>query len=331
MRIASFNLENLTDARQAEIPLAARLEALRPQLQRLRADILCLQEVDAPRSANDARELSALAQLVEGTPYQDFHLANTTVAGSEHPADRHNLVILSRWPFGTIAQYANTLVQAPQFTSATSIPPASEPDALAWDRPILHATINLKPDASTPVKSLHIINLHLKAPLPSPVPGQKIGPFAWRSVPGWAEGYFRAAIRRSGQALEARILIDRIFDQDEHALIVLTGDFNAGEHEPPLRIVTGSPEDTGNGRLAPRSLALLEHSVPDSQRFTIIHRGRKQMLDHMLVSRTLLGYYRKIEIHNEMLGDELVAYTLIDSAPDSYHAPVVAEFDFPDG
>ena len=330
MRIASFNLENLTDARQAEIPLAARLESLRPQLQRVRADILCLQEVDASRSANNIRELSALAKLVEATAYQDFHIAHTTVPGSDHPADRHNLVILSKWPFGTVAQYANTLVQAPQITSATAIPPAPEPEILTWDRPLLHATVELKSDASAPARSLHIINLHLKAPLPSPVPGQKIGPFAWRSVPGWAEGYFRAAVKRSGQALEARILIDRIFDQDQHALIVLTGDFNAGEHEPPLRIVTGNPEDTGNGALASRCLALLEHSVPESQRFTIVHRGRKQMLDHMLVSRTLLGYYRKIEIHNEMLGDELVAYTLIDSAPDSYHAPVVAEFDFPD-
>jgi hypothetical protein len=28
-----------------------------------------------------------------------------------------------------------------------------------------------------------------------------------------------------------------------------------------------------------------------------------------------------------MLGDELVAYTLVEAAPDSYHAPVVATFE----
>jgi hypothetical protein len=32
-------------------------------------------------------------------------------------------------------------------------------------------------------------------------------------------------------------------------------------------------------------------------------------------------------VHNEALGDELVAYTQIDAAPDSYHAPIVAQFE----
>ena len=41
MRIASFNIENLTDRPGADVPLAARLDILRPQLERLDADILC--------------------------------------------------------------------------------------------------------------------------------------------------------------------------------------------------------------------------------------------------------------------------------------------------
>ena len=55
--------------------------------------------------------------------------------------------------------------------------------------------------------------------------------------------------------------------------------------------------------------------------------GLSLMLDHLLVSRALLAHYRGIEVHNEALGDELVAYTLVDAAPDSYHAPVAAEFE----
>lgn len=323
MRIATFNVENLTDARQAEAPLAARLDALRPQLQRLKADILCLQEVDATRpTAKAPRELSALHQLLHGTPYQAFHAAFTHVPGTDRPADRHNLVVLSRWPFSHVAQYANDLVSAPLFASAMAEPPDSAARPLAWDRPLLHVTVPL-PDG----RPLHIINLHLKAPLAASVPGQKTGPFAWVSAGGWAEGYYRAAIKRSGQALEARLLVDRLFDEDEHARILLAGDFNAEEREVPLRILAADPEDTGNGKLVPRALVLLEHSLPPSQRFTIIHRGRRQMLDHLMVSRPMLAHYRGIEIHNEMLGDELVAYTLVDAAPDSYHAPVVAEFE----
>jgi len=323
VRIASFNVENLTDARKAAAPLSERLDALRPQLTRLAADIICLQEVDASKNTGSGtRELSVVGRLVEGTPYENFHIANSVNPATGVPGDKHNLVVLSRWPIAQSTQYANDLVAAPEYRNVTSEPPESVSAPVPWDRAILHTQIEV-PGGQT----LHMLNLHLKAPLAVHIPGQKIGPFSWSSVPGWAEGYFLAALKRSGQALEARLAIDGIFDADEKSLIAIAGDFNSEEREVPLRILLGDTEDTGNGRLAGRQLALLEHSIPESQRFTVIHRGRKLMLDHLLVSRPLLAHYRGIEVHNEMLGDELVAYTLVDSAPDSYHAPIMAEFD----
>ena len=51
------------------------------------------------------------------------------------------------------------------------------------------------------------------------------------------------------------------------------------------------------------------------------------MLDHILVSRKLLAGFRHAEIHNELLTDELVAFFSGRRDADSYHAPVVAEFD----
>jgi len=48
-RIATFNLENLGDGANDERDLAFRIEALRPQLMRLEADVLCLQEVNAQK------------------------------------------------------------------------------------------------------------------------------------------------------------------------------------------------------------------------------------------------------------------------------------------
>ncbi len=47
MRIATFNLESLDLPPKAAMALEARAEALRPALERLQADILCLQEVNA--------------------------------------------------------------------------------------------------------------------------------------------------------------------------------------------------------------------------------------------------------------------------------------------
>ena len=173
---------------------------------------------------------------------------------------------------------------------------------------------------------LNLINLHLKAPLAANVPGQKLDRFAWKSASAWAEGYYVAAIKRAGQALEVRVLVDRIFDDDPEARILIAGDFNAEEREVPTRIITAELEDTANGDLASRVLVPLEHSLPESRRYSVIHRGRRIMLDHMFASRALLATYQDMEIHNEALGDELVAYASVHGSPESYHAPVVATF-----
>lgn len=44
-RIATFNLENLDDGVNVSPALAERIQIMRPQLERINADILCLQEV----------------------------------------------------------------------------------------------------------------------------------------------------------------------------------------------------------------------------------------------------------------------------------------------
>ncbi len=45
LRIATFNLENLDDKAEQKPKLAERIQVMRPQLIRLDADVLCLQEV----------------------------------------------------------------------------------------------------------------------------------------------------------------------------------------------------------------------------------------------------------------------------------------------
>jgi exonuclease III len=72
-----------------------------------------------------------------------------------------------------------------------------------------------------------------------------------------------------------------------------------------------------------------EQSIPESSRFTLLHRGKGRMLDHLLVSRNLLGLYKGAEIHNELLHDESIANATDKHFPESDHAPVVAEFELP--
>lgn len=323
-RIATFNLESLDAPPKAAIPLEQRISILRPQLARFAADIVCFQEVNAqPDTSQSSRHFSALEKLLEGTPYADFERATTTASDGSGPADVHNLITLSRFPIVETRQIRHSMVDAPLYRCATAIPDIQDAKPISWDRPILQTTVRLGDD-----RLLHVFNAHLRAPLAAPVAGQKDAPFVWKSAQGWAEGYFLATVKRAGQALELRLAIDLLFDAEPEALIAVCGDLNAEDHESPLRIVIASEEDTGNGQLAQRALVPVERSISHDRRFTVIHHGRPLMLDHILVSQYLLGWFRHLEVHNEALGDELVGYAKTDKPPNSFHAPLVAEFSF---
>ena len=92
----------------------------------------------------------------------------------------------------------------------------------------------------------------------------------------------------------------------------------------------GAEEDTGNGRLAARALVPVERGLAADRRYTVVHHGRRQMLDHILLSRALLAYFRGAAVHNETLEDELVGFAAVQHDPQSYHAPVSATFALPD-
>jgi len=321
LRIATFNLENLDDRARNEEDFADRLAVLRPQMIRLRADILCLQEVNAREdSRHGPRQLSALDTLLEGTGYEGYHRLVSLNRGGLRFSDHHNLVILSRLPIRTGRQIWHDLVPPPQVAVAAE---GGAARLIEWDRPLLLAEITLEDG-----QSLHLLNLHLRAPRAAHLAGQKEHG-VWSSVGAWAEGFFHASLKATGQALEARLAVDALFDAEPDALIALCGDLNALDREAPVRTLRGDEEDTGNGHLASRSLVPVERSLPESLRHSVIHHGRPLMLDHILVSRRLLGWYLGSELHNETLGDELISPAEITTPPDSYHAPLVAEFSRP--
>lgn len=322
MRIATFNLENLGSRLDRPDDFQYRMSILRPQVERLDADILCLQEVNATRTEpRAARRLVALDRLLEGTDYEGFHRVSSRHPATDAPAEHHNLVILSRWPIADTKQFHHDLVCPSVHVYATADPMRSGAPAIMFDRPILYGRI-----APPGLPDLHILNVHFKAPLAASIPGQKLDPLSWKSTGAWAEGFYLAGLKRAGQALEARLVVDRLLDADPRAHILVAGDFNAGEREVPVRIIAADLEDTGNGRLADRMLVPLSHSLSESRRYTVVHRGRKVMLDHLFASRSLVSRFQAIEIHNEALGDELVGYSTVGDSPESYHAPVVARF-----
>lgn len=134
-------------------------------------------------------------------------------------------------------------------------------------------------------------------------------------------------MKRVGQALEMRLLIDSIFDIDEEAKIVVCGDFNAHPEEVPVEAICGRIENTGNHNLTKRVMISCENTIPESSRFTYLYQGEKRLLDHLLISKSMLPYYRKSEIYNETLHDESIAFATETKFPESDHAPFIAEFE----
>jgi endonuclease/exonuclease/phosphatase family metal-dependent hydrolase len=322
MRIATFNVDSLDVQPKAAVGLEDRIAVLRPQLVRLRADILCLQEINSQRSPGSThRSLDALESLLAETPYQSYARAVSSPKSGGELADVHNLVTLSRLPIIGSQSIRHTVVPPLNYRPLTAHP-RLDAQPIAFERPILLCDIAV--DAGRVVT---VINVHLRAPLASPIPGQKESAFVWKSVSGWAEGYALAAWKRIAQALECRMVIDRLMEEHPQRMIIVAGDFNAEDHETPIKILVGAEEDTGNGRLAPHSLVVLDRSLPADLRFSALYHGRPQMLDHILANRNGLTRFVKIDVHNETLGDELIGYGKTRHEASSFHAPVVAEFE----
>jgi len=167
IQIATFNVESLDEPPVGRIPIAQRIDIMRPQLERLRADVLCLQEVNGQKmqGKSQPRTLHALRTLISGTVYEDYHLIRTQ-SSKGGALDRHNLVILSRFPIVKGQEVRHALVPAPSYQPVTQIPPAIEPQSVGWDRPFLYAELDIGAG-----KSLHVIDVHLRARRAAFIPG----------------------------------------------------------------------------------------------------------------------------------------------------------------
>lgn len=314
LSVATFNAENL-DFEADTATFAAREAALAPLLSQLRADVVCLQEVNAPRrDKNAGRDFAPLDALLALTPYVGYERATSLRPGGTEPADVHNLAILSRLPIMERRQIHHDFVPSWQWRP----PMAGEDETICavFDRPILYARI------AAPGGALHVLNLHLRAPRAAHLPGEK-SEGRWKTSAGWAQGLFLAAQLRQAQALEARLFVETLFDADPEARVIVCGDFNADSYETPTRILCGSPEENAGSAFAARSLERLEARAPAQRRYTVIHGARHALLDHILASRALASRCESVEIFNDDLMDELTAREPVIS---SLHAPVVARF-----
>jgi len=84
---------------------------MKPQLRRLRADILYLQEVNGQEIEGEPRKLLALKQFIKKTPYEDYHIISTKTADGYQVDDIRNLVIPTKYPIALSHHYKNDLIE----------------------------------------------------------------------------------------------------------------------------------------------------------------------------------------------------------------------------
>lgn len=336
-RIATWNLENLDEDKldqngEPRSPLFEdRAEIIVPSLNRLKADVICFQEINGQERQGQPRSLISLQTLLDRSRYHNYKLVSTTLVGKTDVYDERNLVIAYR-PELTLIETRqikhdpDVLPSKPIYKIATVA--NSDPKELSWERPLLYASFR------TPAGDvLHVLNVHFKSKLPTNIEDQKVSRFVWKSAGGWAEGFFLSSIRRVGAALEARVFLDQIFasareQNDPEPMIVICGDFNADSDEVPVMAIRGRVEETGNSKIAHTQMFPCENTIPESSRYTLFHHGRGEMIDHLLISRGMLQYYCGAEIHNEVLTDESIAFRGDSTFPAPDHAAVVALFDY---
>ena len=321
IRLATFNMESFGDERFDAKKLAPRLDALRPRLLELEADILCLQEVNAQKvPGSRERQYHALDALLAKTPYEDYHRVSSTREGTQLPADRHNLLVLSHLPIVDHKVHHGNPDHAPEWHSRLARPAQSASQAIHFDRPFLKVSIDIGLG-----KPLHLFVVHLRAPIAATIPGGKSSATVWKNVSVWADGYFLATLKRAGQGLELRHAANALFDEDPEALIAAVGDFNAIGDSSVLRLLLADPDDTGNPDLACYQLHQMDAALPLDRRRSVVHRGKGQALDHILASPSLFAIEHTIEVFNARLADEVLdAGTDADNG--SFHAAMRASF-----
>jgi endonuclease/exonuclease/phosphatase family metal-dependent hydrolase len=312
--IGTWNLENLYRPGERYGPrdeeaYKAKLEGLAAVVARFAPDVLGVQEVGDPR---------ALADLV-GALDGRWH----TVL-SDHPDGRGIRVgFLSRLPLAVVEDTAGF--------PARLHPVQTDDNGSTTDRMGRGAlAVRVEP---SPGKALHLVVCHLKSKLLT-FPGER---FAARDEGERARYAAYALYRRGAEAVAVRGLADRLLAEDGQARdVAVLGDLNDEPGAATTQILLGPPgsqigtpghsrPDRGDAS----RLWDLAPLIPEEQRYSRVHEGRRELIDHILVSHALLARVERALTGAELLPAPGGGGTAGAHPGPSDHAPVLAGVRYP--
>lgn len=305
LSLATFNLKDFFEplAEEPQDLFEERLSVLGSLVARADADVIAFQEVGSAE---------ALVRL----------FAKVGHAGYLHPfvgsADRRGIrnAVVSRIAVERAEVHVATELPFPTFAAGDAPP---YPGRLPLRRGIVE--IRIEPPG---FGAVHVFGCHLKSRRAVPLADDAGYPVAAATIRERGEAELRSLVQRAAEALYVRRLVDERLAADADAQIAILGDLNDQPDSLPVRIIRGVA-----GGAAANGQGVLygcEELVDASRRFSVLHGGLRQQIDHVLVSERLRAKAVAAEFLNESLREHV---SFADDGPktvDSDHAPFVVRF-----
>jgi len=313
--IATWNLENLYRpggefGPRTEAAYDKKLQALAATIDQIRPDVLAVQEVGEPQALSD------LVERLDG---------RWRTALSAFPDSRGIRVgFCSRLPLVSTTD----VVDVP--ASLARVPTDDGPEVVTrLGRGVLHLRVTAGVDAV-----LDLVVCHLKSKLIT-YPGNRFAP---RNEDERARFGAYALFRRTVEAATVRTWVNGLLDgQGALRAAVVCGDLN----DVPEAATTGLLLGPAGSEIGTRGELVSDQGdawrlwnlaplIPEDRRFSRVFRGRRELIDHILVSRALLERVQEVTaLTDRPLPSVTEEPVRRRDAEDSDHAPVLARFDVP--
>lgn len=306
MIVATWNLENLfrpgsPDGPSSDAAYEAKLEALAKTIGKIDPDVLAVQEVGDPEALADLRERLGDDWRAESSKFPDGRGIR--------------VAFLSRLELGEVEHRRKF---------PRELAPVQVDDEGATIAEMGRGALRVR------VRNIDLVTCHLKSKLLT-FPGDRFQP---RDEGERARFAAYALNRRAAEAVTLRAFADDLLDgKGRERPVVVLGDLN---DEPPAattQILFGPPgseigtpgfEQADKGDAS--RLWNLAALIPAKRRFSRIHRGRGELVDHVLVSHALVRRVESVDTGPGKPPSITENPAERRDEPASDHLPVVARF-----
>lgn len=271
LKVATWNVENLFRPGEGGIDLSKaayqrKLDYIAGIVDAAGVEVLALQEIGSEEALGDLQKAAG-----EG-------FAHRAVASPDTRGIR--VALLSRFPIAD----AWDLVDYPD--GALDDVPAPEGKILhAMGRGVLETVVDTG-EAETSFDRVRVVTAHLKSKLSTYAGGRRYP----KDEDERARGAGYSLMRRSAEATAMRVWLNGSMSEHRAVPVVCMGDFNDSPEAVTTTILygpyDGDPKRPDQGD--PVRLYNLADQLPEGRRYSRIYRKKRELLDHVLVSRPIL-------------------------------------------